>query len=47
MHSGMRAASLGTEVFSRVDLQCIKNTYVLKLSFTTLFVKCDTLCLHH
>lgn len=47
MHSGIRGASLESEVFFRVDLQCIKNTYVLKLSFTRSFVKCDKLCLHH
>lgn len=46
-HSGMRGALLGSEVFFRVDLQWIKNTYVLKLSFNRLFVKCDKLCLHH
>lgn len=46
-HSGMRGALLGSEVFFRVDVQWIKNTYVLKLSFNRLFAKCDKLCLHH
>lgn len=47
MHSGMRGAALGSEVFFRVDLQWIKNTSVLKLSFNGLFAKCDKLHLHH
>lgn len=47
MHSRKRGALLGSEVFFRVDLQWIKNTYVLKLSFNRLFGKCDKLCLHH
>ena len=46
MHSEMRGASLGFGVF-RVDLQRIKNTYVLKLFFNRLSAKCDKLRLHY